>query len=88
MLAEHFRLSPNYAGTLFRQFAGKGFTDFVAEVKVEKARDLLDAGKYRIYEVSDLLGFENSYYFSKVFRRVTGISPREYLSRSRAAPGD
>jgi len=81
-VAEHFRLSPNYAGTLFRKFTGKGFSEFVSELKVAKAQELLASRKYRIYEVSDLLGFENSYYFSKVFRRVTGHSPREYLAVS------
>lgn len=79
-VAEHFRLSPNYAGTLFRQFAGQGFSEYVSETKVAKARDLLASRKYRVYEISELLGFENTYYFSKVFRRVTGRSPREFLA--------
>lgn len=78
-VSEHFRLSPNYAGTLFRRFSGQGFSEFVAETKVAKAREMLASGRYKIYEIAEQLGFENSYYFSKVFRRVTGQSPREFL---------
>jgi len=87
-VAEHFRLSPNYAGTLFRKFTGKGFSEFISELKVAKAQELLTSRKYRVYEVSELLGFENSYYFSKVFRRVTGTSPRAYLARLENPPSD
>jgi two-component system response regulator YesN len=77
-MADQFRLSPNYAGTLFRRFSGRSFSESVCEVKVAKAREMLASQKYRIYEISEFLGFENTYYFSKVFRRVTGTSPREY----------
>jgi len=79
-LADQFRLSPNYAGLLFRRFAGRSFSEYVNQVKVDKARQMLASRKYRIYEISEYLGFENTYYFSKVFRRVTGVSPREYGS--------
>lgn len=81
-VAALFRLSPNYAGALFRRHTGKGYAEYVCEVKVSKARELLETGKYRVYEVSDLLGFENAYSFSKVFRRVTGKSPRRFLPQA------
>lgn len=83
-MADQFRLSPNYAGTLFRRFSGRSFSEYVCEVKVAKARQMLASHKYRIYEISEFLGFENTYYFSKVFRRVTGSSPREFQG---GAPG-
>lgn len=79
-LADQFRLSPNYAGALFRRFTGRSFSEYSSEVKVAKAREMLASRKYRIYEISEYLGFENTYYFSKVFRRVTGQSPREFAS--------
>jgi len=80
-MADQFRLSPNYAGTLFRRFTGRSFSESVCEVKVAKAREMLASHKHRIYEISEFLGFENTYYFSKVFRRVTGISPREFQQK-------
>ena len=36
-------------------------------------------GDYKIYEISDLLGFESAFYFSRVFKKVTGSSPRDYM---------
>ena len=53
-------------------------SDYIAQVKIEHAKQLIDSHQYLIYEVADMLGFENAYYFSKVFKKVTGMSPREY----------
>lgn len=63
-------------------------SDYIASVKIEHAKELIDTHKYLMYEISDLLGFENPYYFSKVFKKVTGIAPREYENRSGYRTGD
>jgi len=53
-------------------------SDYIAEVKITHAKELIDSGQYLIYEIADQLGFENAYYFSKVFKKVTGMSPKNY----------
>ncbi len=40
----------------------------------------------KIYEVADRLGFESAFYFSKVFKKVEGISPREYIQQNTIGP--
>ncbi|GHU91356.1 hypothetical protein FACS189476_12000 [Spirochaetia bacterium] len=57
-------------------------------VKTERACALLRQGKYRIYEISYMLGFENAYYFTRVFRRHTGLSPSEYQKKERSGDGE
>ena len=48
--------------------------------KVNEAKHLLDEGNLKIYEVAERLGFESSFYFSKVFKKIEGVSPTDYVS--------
>ena len=56
---------------------GYNFIEYVNLRKIELARQMLQDGKM-VYEVSELLGFENSTYFSRVFKRYTDVSPDTY----------
>ena len=51
------------------------------EMPIEEAKKLLTTGNLRIYEIAESLGFENAFYFSKVFKKAEGVSPREYQNR-------
>lgn len=79
--ASAFGLSPNYLSTLFTKNCGCSFTEFRNHIKIEEAKKLLNGGTMKIYEIAEHLGFENAFYFSKVFKKAEGISPREYLHR-------
>ena len=48
--------------------------------KINESKKLLNEEKFKIYEVAEMLGFESAFYFSKVFKKVEGISPTEYLN--------
>lgn len=78
-VASKFNITPNYLSSIFKKYTGMGFSDYVAHTKIKNAQNLLKEGNMKIYEVSDYLGFENSYYFSKVFKKISGCSPKEYL---------
>lgn len=77
-MADYLGLSQGYFSSVFKKHTGKNFTDYVTEFKVEKAKELIASHQYRMYEISDLLGFDTQYYFSTVFKKVTGWSPKEY----------
>ena len=49
---------------------------------------LLRTGEYKIYEVSDMVGYQTVQYFSKVFKKVEGISPREYMQSHLIKPNE
>ena len=53
--------------------------EYTTNAKIAAAKEMMAKGDYKIYEVADTLGFESSFYFSKVFKKVEGISPRQYL---------
>lgn len=73
-------VSSAYLSTMFKKEMGYNFIEYVNLRKIELARQMLQDGKM-VYEVSELLGFENSTYFSRVFKRYTDVSPR-YLSET------
>lgn len=78
-VADAFCISPNYLSILFSKYNETGFSDFVNQSKVDAAKKMMESGEYKIYEISDILGFESAFYFSRVFKKVTGLSPRDYM---------
>jgi two-component system response regulator YesN len=82
-VAEYVCISPGYLSTLFRREYKQTLIDFINQVKVDLACQLLRESDYRINEISYKLGFENAFYFTRMFRRRTGLTPSEYQARAR-----
>lgn len=80
-VAAVFSISPNYLSQLFKKYNDVGYNDYVTQCKIDEAKKLLGNGEYKVYEVAEILGFESAFYFSKVFKKVTGIPPTEYMQR-------
>lgn len=80
-VAEVFNISPNYLSVLFSKYNDLGFTDYINQSKIDSAKKMMTNGDLKIYEISDVLGFESAFYFSRVFKKVTGVSPRDYMSQ-------
>jgi len=68
----------SYLYRLFRQVTGKSLSEYIAEVKAAKARELLIRNDMKISEISAALGFETPSYFTRFFRKYTNLSPQEY----------
>ena len=73
-----FGYSQNYLSSLFSRYAGMSFIDYVNTAKIEKAKQLLSDPNTMVYEVATRLGFESPFYFSKVFKKEVGVSPRTW----------
>lgn len=86
-VAAVFGLSPNYLSALFKKTCSTGFTEYITQKKISRAKVLLLEQDYKIYEVADKLGFESAFYFSKVFKKVEGVSPRDYIQSHLPIPG-
>jgi len=82
-VAEAFNISPNYLSVLFSKYNDVGFSDYINQQKIETAKQLMVDENLKIYEISDTLGFESAFYFSRVFKKVTGISPRDYINQNK-----
>ena len=75
-------ITPNYLSSLFKRQLGQNFMDYVNATKVKYACALLRDGKHMVYEVSHILGYDNAYYFTKVFKRYMKMTPKEYQAGS------
>ena len=80
-VAAAFGISPNYLSQLFSKYNDQGFSDYLNLCKINEGKRLLSEQNLKVYEVADMLGFESAFYFSKVFKKVEGISPSEYVNR-------
>jgi len=77
-VADSVYLSPNYLGALFRSELGVSFTDQLIHIRINKAKELLHRPELKLYEVAERVGYQNIGYFTGVFKRIAGLSPKEY----------
>lgn len=77
-VATVFNISPNYLSLLFKKYSDIGFSEYISQKKIAYAKERLAEGRMKIYEIADELGFESAFYFSKVFKKIEGCSPRDY----------
>ena len=77
-VAAVFNFSPNYLSQLFGKYGDSGFVEYITETRIAAAKEMLEQSNLKVYEIAEKLGYESSFYFSKVFKKVTGLSPREY----------
>jgi two-component system response regulator YesN len=62
---------------------GETFIDYIAKKRIEKAQQYLMDTSLRIYEISDKIGYSSPEYFCRVFKKITGMSPRQYRELSK-----
>lgn len=70
--------SKSYLSKLFREQTGETITSYAVKAKINKAKQLIQEQYMNFAQISDLLNFDNPQYFSKVFKRVTGVTPTEF----------
>lgn len=68
----------DYLNRLFRQSIGKTVFQYLSEIRIAHARELLATSSMKVSQISEKVGFSDESYFSKVFKRHTGISPLKY----------
>lgn len=77
-LARHMNYSEAYFCKLFKQCFNKNFTSYLTEYRVEEAKKMLAEPTVNVKEIGKAVGYGDSNYFAKVFKRITGQSPTEY----------
>lgn len=77
-VAEKAGISGGYLSTLFSQHLGCKFVDYLNQVRIERACTYLEQNYFKTYEVAYRVGFKDEKYFSKVFKKLKGVSPKEY----------
>ncbi|WP_139996803.1 response regulator transcription factor [Paenibacillus paridis] len=77
-ISERFYLSREYISRKFKQETSGNLSDFIAEVRIKRAKELLANGQLKISQVAELVGFQDEKYFSRVFKKRTNCSPNDY----------
>lgn len=78
VVAQKVGITAGYLSTLFSQSLGKGFVDYLNEVRIDHACVYLQQNYLKTYEIAYKVGYNDEKYFSKVFKKVTGESPSQY----------
>jgi AraC family transcriptional regulator, transcriptional activator for feuABC-ybbA operon len=81
-LAEIVQLSPAYLSRAFKETTGYSVIEFFNKIKIDKAKELIIEGNKKVKEVAQTLGFTDEFYFSRIFKRIEGISPSEFYSKN------
>ena len=77
-ISDAVNLSPNYLCSFFKDLKKVNLFDYIHLIKIGQAKEYLASGSKNINEISFLLGYNDPFYFTKVFKRVTGKNPRQY----------
>ena len=80
-LSESLGVSVNTAMHVFRNNVGMGIIAYFNKLKIEKAMQLIDEGELSFRTISERLGFESPEYFSRVFKKQTGMTPTDYAKQ-------
>jgi len=80
-MTQRFHISVSQFSLLFKKYTGQSFINYLNALRVRQAKRLLVDGERKVYEVAELVGFQSLPHFNRVFKQMTGQSPKEYRKR-------
>jgi two-component system, response regulator YesN len=80
-VARYVHMNPNYFSSLFKKETGKNYIDFVTEIRIEKAKELLHQIDLKIYDICQMVGYYSPKHFSRLFKQIVGMTPLDYRSK-------
>lgn len=78
VVSNYISLNYSYFSHMFKEFTGQNFVDYLKSVRIEGAKRLLKETDYKVFEISEMVGYKNPKQFARVFREIEGISPKEF----------
>ena len=77
-LADKVHLSPSYLSKLFKRETGENLSIYIQNVRIQQAKILLCTTDLKTYEVAERVGISDPVYFSRTFKKVTGMKPKDF----------
>lgn len=84
VLAEQYNVESSYFSKMFRKENGENVMQFIAKTKIAHAKEYMRKSNINLTEIAFMVGYDDYTYFNKVFRKLEGMSPREYRSQIEA----
>lgn len=81
-LSDRVQLSPAYLSRVFKDNTGYSLIGFFNKMKIDKAKELIIDGNKKVKEIAHEVGFGDEFYFSRIFKKIEGISPAEFYSKN------
>lgn len=80
-ISEQFGMNFDYLNRIFKANTGITIFDYLCSIRLNHAKDMLMAGNKKLFEIAVQTGFRDEYYFSRVFHKKTGMTPRQFAKR-------
>lgn len=80
-VADELHVTPGYLSTLMKKYTGKTFVECITDTRLKIAKEKLTKTDWKVYEIAEQVGYQDQFYFSRIFKRVTGVSPAEFRKR-------
>lgn len=81
-VANHLSISQSYLGKLFKTEINTTFVEFVTRIRIYKSVELLKNKNMPIYEIAERVGYKDYRYYSMIFKKMMGLTPKEYQKKS------
>ena len=78
LIAQQVYMSPTYFSVYFKEQTGETILDYITKTRLKKATDLLETTDLKIYDIAVQLGYQDTKYFSRLFRQWYGYTPSQY----------
>lgn len=79
-IAQMVGVSSSYFSTMFSRLTGENLIAYITRLRIEKAAELIRSDSFSLTETAFMVGYEDYAYFSRIFRKAMGVSPRDYAS--------
>ncbi|GMQ59327.1 response regulator [Vallitalea sediminicola] len=80
-VADHLYISSWYLCKILKKEVGNSFIELLNEVRIQEAKKLLTTTNYKVYEITEMVGYSDTPYFSKTFKKHVGITPNQYRNK-------
>lgn len=87
-VCKYLAISTSYFSALFKNETGKTFVEALTECRMEAAKDFLSTTTMKSYEIAEAVGYGDAHYFSSIFKKQVGMTPKEYGKKWRKTNGE
>ena len=81
-MCAYLAMSTSYFSSIFKNYTGETFIEALTKKRIEKAKILLKNTQKKTYEIAAEVGYGDPHYFSSAFKKMTGMTPREYAKKA------